>query len=83
MRCAARAAWMAIVSVGLTGTAYSATPQDSAGKKEDPPKTAETLDAVIGKMLIAIDGSTITLSATEGRMAREIVGANGALQRTR
>jgi hypothetical protein len=40
------------------------------------------LDAVIGKMLISIDGSIISLTASEGRMAREIVGANGAVQRT-
>src|SRR5262245_13863706 len=80
MKCAARAACMAIVSVGLAGNAYSA-PQDAAAKKEDP-QPAQNLDAVIGKTLIAIDGSTIKLSASEGRMAREIVGANGAQQRT-
>src|SRR6185503_4771244 len=80
MKCAAKAACSAIVLAGLAGTAYSA-PQDAAGKNEDPAQ-AESLDAVIGKTLIAIDGSMITLTATEGRMSREIVGANGAQQRT-
>src|SRR5215471_4677931 len=85
MKCAAKAALTAIVCSGLAGNAYSATAQDAAvatAKKEDPPKATQTLDAVIGKTLIAIDGSMIKLTASEGRMAREIIGANGAVQRT-
>jgi hypothetical protein len=37
---------------------------------------------VFGKTLISIDGSTIEVIASEGRISREIVASNGAVQRS-
>src|SRR5258705_2530515 len=83
MRCAARAAWTAIVMVGATTNVHSAPRVEApAPPKEKEAQAAQSLDAVIDQMLISIDGSIISLTASEGRMAREIVGANGAVQRT-
>src|SRR5215204_4820730 len=79
MKCAAQAAWSAILLAGVATGAQSATAQ------RDPPadqaKTASSIEAALGKTLISIDGSTIQLVATEGRIAREIVAPNGAIQR--
>src|SRR4030095_14619362 len=41
-----------------------------------------SLEALFGKTLIAIDGSTIEIIASEGRISREIVAPNGAVQRS-
>src|SRR5882672_1033659 len=83
MRCAARAAWTAIVMVGAATNVHAAPRvEPPAPPKEKEAEAAQSLDAVIDKMLISIDGSIISLTASEGRMAREIVGANGAVQRT-
>src|SRR6266446_2176711 len=83
MRCAARAAWTAIVMVGAATNVHSAPRVEApAPPKEKEAQAAQSLDAVIDQMLISIDGSIISLTASEGRMAREIVGANGAVQRT-
>jgi hypothetical protein len=41
-----------------------------------------SLEALFGKTLISIDGSTIEIIASEGRFSREIVAANGAVQRS-
>src|SRR5258706_13079331 len=85
MRCAARAAWTAIVMVGAgAATNVHSAPrvEAPAPPKEKEAQAAQSLDAVIDQMLISIDGSIISLTASEGRMAREIVGANGAVQRT-
>ncbi len=45
-------------------------------------QAAKSLEAVFGKMLISIDGSTIEITAAEGRISREIVAPNGAVQRS-
>jgi hypothetical protein len=83
MRRVARAGWTAIVLVGVATNAHSAARvEPAAPPKASEAQAAQTLDAVIDKMLISIDGSIISLTASEGRMAREIVGANGAVQRT-
>ena len=37
---------------------------------------------MFGKTLISIDGSTIEIIASEGRISREIVAPNGAVQRS-
>ena len=58
-------------------------PQEGpAPAKENAGAAAPTLDSVIGKKLISIDGSLIALTASEGGLSREIVAANGAVQRT-
>jgi hypothetical protein len=50
--------------------------------KREETKVARSLEAVFGKMLISIDGSTIEIVASEGRISREIVAPNGAVQRS-
>ena len=81
MRCAAVAAWSAILFVGVATAAYSAA-QGDAPPKPDQARTAKSLDALFGKTLISIDGSTIEIIASEGRFSREIVAPNGAVQRS-
>jgi len=80
MKCAAVAAWSAILFVGVATAAYSAA-QDASPPKPDQTK-AVSLEALFGKTLISIDGSTIEIIASEGRFSREIVAASGAVQRS-
>ena len=80
MKCAAVAAWSAILFVGVATAAYSAA-QD-APPKPDQAQTARSLKSLFGKTLISIDGSTIEIIASEGRFSREIVASNGAVQRS-
>jgi hypothetical protein len=58
----------------------------AAAPKEDnaPPKTgakAPSIDGVVGKRLISIDGSMISIGGSEGGMSREILAPNGAVQK--
>ena len=84
MKCAAVAAWSAILLVGVATAAYAAASGDPSPPKRDETKAARSLslEAVFGKTLISIDGSTIEIIASEGRLSREIVAANGAVQRS-
>ena len=81
MKCAAAAAWSAVLLVGVATAAYAA----SAEREQPPPskeQAARSLETVFDKTLISIDGSTIELVAAEGRISREIVAPNGAVQRS-
>jgi hypothetical protein len=83
MKCAAHAAWSAILLVGMASAAFSATAElGSAPSKGETTRTARSLEAAFGKTLISIDGSTIEIRAAEGRLSREIVAPNGAVQRS-
>src|SRR5690349_4823356 len=82
MRCAAVAAWSAVWLVGIATAAYAATAGDPSPPKRDEAKASRSLEAVFGKTLISIDGSTIEIVASEGRISREIVAPNGAVQRS-
>ena len=81
MKCAAVAAWSAILFVGVATAAYSAA-QSDAPPKPDQSQTTRSLEPLFGKTLISIDGSTIEIIAAEGRFSREIVASNGAVQRS-
>jgi len=85
MRWAAEAALAGLFVAGFTAEAFSATAQDGITPAKEGTKAeavSPSLDSVIGKKLISIDGSLITLSASEGVLAREIVSANGAIQKS-
>lgn len=85
MRWAAEAALAGLFVAGFTADAFSATAQDGMAPAKEGTKAeavSPSLDSVIGKKLVSIDGSLITLSASEGVLAREIVSANGAIQRS-
>ena len=73
MKCAAVAAWSAVLLVGVATAAYAAAQGDPSPPKRDEAKAAKSLEATFGKTLIAIDGSTIEIIASEGRISREIV----------
>jgi len=82
MKCAAGAAWSAILLVGVATAAYPAPAERESPPKEGQAQAAKSLEAVFGKTLISIDGSTIEIMASEGRISREIVSPNGAVQRS-
>jgi len=83
MRWAAETALAALVIAGVTTEGFSATPQENAAAKEKASAAAPpSIDGAIGKKLISIDGSLITLSASEGGLSREIVTPSGAVQKT-
>jgi hypothetical protein len=85
MRWAAQAALAGLFVAGVSTNGFSATAQDSAAPAKDSAKAEAaqpSLEGVIGKKLLSIDGSLITLSAAEGVLAREIVAPNGAIQRS-
>jgi hypothetical protein len=82
MKCAAVAAWSAVLLVGVATAAHAAAQGDPSPPKRDEAKAAKSLEAAFGKTLIAIDGSTIEIVASEGRISREIVTPNGAVQRS-
>lgn len=58
----------------LAGSAVMAAAQTAA--------PAASFDDLVGHKLTAIDGSSIALNPAEGGMAREIISASGAIQRT-
>src|SRR5215831_8571055 len=85
MRLAAQAALAGLFVAGFTADAFSATAPDSTAPGKDtakPEAASPSLESVIGKKLVSIDGSLITLSASEGVLAREIVAPNGAIQKS-
>lgn len=69
---------------GVLALGIAALPSPVASEELPSADAAQSpsLDGVIGVNLTAIDGSTIALTASEGGMAREIVGPNGRTQRT-
>src|SRR5258706_1218315 len=79
----ARAALLTFVFAGMTTNAFAAVLEGpAAAPKETTGAPAQSLDGMVGKKLIAIDGSTIALMPAEGGLAREIIGSNGAVQKT-
>jgi hypothetical protein len=83
MRWAVQTALAASFVAGVTTNGFAAIPQDApAAAKEAAGAAAPTLDSLIGKRLISIDGSLIVLIGSEGGLSREIVASNGAVQRT-
>src|SRR5258706_193648 len=79
----ARAALLTFVFAGMTTNAFAAVLEGpEAAPKETTGAPAQSLDGMVGKKLIAIDGSTIALMPAEGGLAREIIGSNGAVQKT-
>src|SRR5258708_39197978 len=79
----ARAPLLTFVFAGMTTNAFAAAPEGTvAPPKETASAPAQSLDGMVGKKLIAIDGSTIALTPAEGGLAREIIGSNGAVQKT-
>ena len=74
MRTSATAAFAAILLAGATGVSMAQT--------VDQQPTDPGFETLVGKKLTAIDGSSIALTAAEGGMAREIVAANGTIQRS-
>ena len=79
----ARAVLLTFVFAGMTANGFAAVPEGTAvPAKETFNAPSPSLDGMVGKKLIAIDGSTIALMPAEGGLAREIVGSNGAVQKT-
>jgi hypothetical protein len=67
----------------MTTNGFAAAPEGTAAPPKDTASApSPSLDGMVGKRLIAIDGSTIALMPAEGGLAREIVGSNGAVQKT-
>ncbi|HYM18678.1 MAG TPA: hypothetical protein VEU06_08950 [Micropepsaceae bacterium] len=67
-----------VLLVGTAGYGFGAAP--SAPK--EPDKASPSLEAVMGKRLVSIDGSIISLSLSEEGLVRQITAANGAIQKT-
>ena len=81
--CSARAVLLTVVFAGMTTNGFAATSEGAAPpQKETASTSSPSLEGMVGKKLIAIDGSTIALMPAEGGLAREIVGSNGAVQKT-
>jgi hypothetical protein len=62
----------------MTGS-FAAAPQTS---NVPPAALSPSLDTILGKKLVSIDGSAVTLTALEGALTRETTAANGAIRRT-
>src|SRR5882672_3432411 len=79
----AKAALLTCVFAGMTTNGFAAASEGTAAPtKETASVPSQSLEGMVGKKLIAIDGSTIALTPAEGGLAREIVGSNGAVQKT-
>src|ERR1700694_4030098 len=79
----ARSALLTLVFAGMTTSGFAAAVEGAAPpSKETASAPSQSFDGMVGKKLIAIDGSTISLMPAEGGLAREIVGSNGAVQKT-
>ena len=79
----ARAVLLACVFAGMTTNGFAAAPEGTAAPPKDTAGApSPSLDVMVGRKLIAIDGSTIALMPAEGGLAREIIGSNGAVQKT-
>ena len=74
MRWSTTAACAAILVAGATGVSIAQT--------ANQPAAGPGFEDLVGRKLTAIDGSSIALTAAEGGMGREIVAANGAIQRS-
>jgi hypothetical protein len=74
MRWSTTTAFAAILLAGATGVSIAQT--------ANQPAAGPGFEDLVGKKLTAIDGSSIALTAAEGGMAREIVAANGTIQRS-
>src|SRR5258708_35012047 len=78
----ARAALLMCVFAGMTTNGFAAAPEGTAAPPKDTASTpSPSLDVMVGKKLIAIDGSTIALMPAEGGLAREIIGSNVAVKK--
>ena len=78
-----RSALLTLVLAGMTTSGFAAALEGAAApSKETVSAPSQSFDGMVGKKLIAIDGSTISLMPAEGGIAREIVGSNGAVQKT-
>ncbi len=64
----------AVIYLAGAGVAFAQSPA--------PSPAGQNIDDLVGKKLTAIDGSSIALNPAEGGMAREIVSANGTIQRS-
>lgn len=78
----ARAVLLMCVFAGMTTNGFAAAPEGTAAPPKETNTPSPSLDGMVGKKLIAIDGSTIALMPAEGGLAREIIGSNGAVQKT-
>src|ERR1051326_3735267 len=74
-----RVALAASVAVAAITGSFAAALQ---APNSAPAASSPSLDAVVGKKLVSIDGSTVTLTTLEGTLVRETVAANGAIRRT-
>src|SRR5215472_10778767 len=82
MRSPAKAALAAMCFAAATTSGFAAAPkEDSAPPKPGAKAAAPSIDGVVGKRLISIDGSMISIGGSEGGMSREIVAPNGAVQK--
>src|SRR5580765_2552641 len=82
MRSPAKAAVAAMCFAAATTSGFAAAPrEESAALKADAKAAPPSIDNVVGKKLISIDGSMISIGGSEGGMSREIVAPNGAVQK--
>ena len=79
MRWVKRVGLASVLLIGTVGYGFGAAP--SAPAKE-PDKASPSLEALMGKHLVSIDGSIISLSLSEEGLLRQITAANGAVQKT-
>jgi hypothetical protein len=85
MRWVAQTALAAGLAAGVTSGSAAIreeSPVPPKETKENAANAAPTIDGLLGKKLVSIDGSMIMLTGSEGGMSREIVASNGAVQRT-
>jgi len=80
MGCITRATLAAGCSLFYIAQSFAAAPQAPTLAGATP---AFSFDTVLGKKLLSVDGSMVTLTAQEGTLVRETNAANGALKRGR
>ena len=82
MRSPAKAALAAMCFAAATTSGFAAAPRDdTAPPKSDAKAATPSIDGVVGKKLVAIDGSIIAIAGSEGGISRELVAPNGAVQK--
>src|ERR1051326_7286995 len=77
--------WMVRVALAASVAVAAITgsfPAALQAPNSAPAASSPSLDAVVGRKLVSIDGSTVTLTTLEGTLVRETVPANGAIRRT-
>jgi hypothetical protein len=79
MGCITRATLAAGCSLFYIAQSFAAAPQAPTLAGATP---AFSFDTVLGKKLLSVDGSMVTLTAQEGTLVRETNAANGALKKT-